>query len=90
MPSRRSRSVPLTDAELAAVAAPECAAPSAADLLVFAYGEGSDAAVLVPQRPCGDASNGVIRLRLRVPAGLAAALSELCPVPGLPKSGATG
>ncbi len=64
---------PLTDAELAAVAAPECAAPSAADLLVFTYGEGSDAAVLVRSRPCGDASNGVITVR--VPAGLAAALS---------------
>ena len=64
---------PLTDAELAAVAAPECAASSAADLLVFTYGQGPNAAVLVRGRPCGDATNGVITVR--VPAGLATALS---------------
>ena len=53
--------------------APGCAAPSVADLLVFAYGEGADAAVLVRGAPCEDAANGVITVR--VPAGLATALS---------------
>lgn len=67
--------VPLTDAQLAAARAPECATPSAADLLVFVYGEGPDAAVLVHGEQCGTTANGV--LRLRTPPGVGPALAGL-------------
>jgi hypothetical protein len=56
---------PLTDAELAAAAAPVCARPAPADLVRFRYGQGEDAAVLVRGAPCLDAANGVIRLRVK-------------------------
>jgi hypothetical protein len=69
------RIVPLTDTQIEELSAPACAAPSVADLVVFAYGEGPDSAVLVREEPCADAANG--RLTLRVPAGVAGALTDL-------------
>lgn len=69
------RIVPLTDAQIEELSAPGCATPSAADLVVFAYGEGPDAAVLVRGQPCADAANG--QLTLRVPPGVAGSLAEL-------------
>ncbi len=64
---------PLTDAQLAELAAPSCRAPSVADLLVFGYSEGPDAAVLVRGEPCRDATNG--QITLRTPPGVAEALA---------------
>jgi hypothetical protein len=66
---------PLTDAQLGELAAPACDRPAVADLLVFHYPEGPDAAVLVRSEPCGDADNGV--LRLRTPPGVVEALAAL-------------
>jgi len=66
---------PLSDAELAAAAAPDCAAASSADLVRVRYGRGRDAAVLVLGTPCRDAVNGVIRLRAE--PELLGALDEL-------------
>lgn len=67
--------VPLTDARLEEMAAAACGAPSEADLLVFRYEEGPDAAVLIRGEPCSDAANGVVTVR--TPPGVAADLADL-------------
>ncbi len=69
------RIVPLTAAQVEAATAPACSAPSTADLLVFRYAQGSDAAVLVRGEPCADAANGAITLR--TPPGVGRALDDL-------------
>lgn len=69
------RMVPWNDTALDAAAAPECSTPAPADWLVFRFPEGPDAAVLVRGAPCGDAGNGMIRLR--TPPGVADDLAAL-------------
>jgi hypothetical protein len=54
---------PLTDAELARVAAAPCMLAAAGDLITFHYGEGADSAVLVRGEPCRSMTNGAITVR---------------------------
>lgn len=54
---------PLTPAQVVAASAPPCSASVAAEWVVFTYGQGPDAAVLLRGDPCRDVANGVIRLR---------------------------
>jgi hypothetical protein len=57
------RTAPMTDAELSAAQAPECAAAAPSALVSFRYGEGPDSAVLVRGAPCDDVANGAIMVR---------------------------
>lgn len=68
---------PMTAAQVAAAAAPSCAAPAGAEWVRFRYGQGPDAAVLVRPAPCRDAANGV--LQLRASAELLAEFAALSP-----------